>query len=134
MNPLLFGPLLELGKGIIERLFPDPAAKAAAEMELMRMTHDGALKEVLAQLDINSREAQHPSLLVAGWRPAAGWCGVLGLAYVSILHPLLAWVSAIKGWPLPPPLETDLLWAVLTGMLGLGSLRTVEKSKGIAAK
>ena len=33
MNPLLLAPLFELGKGLIDRMFPDPAAKAAAELE-----------------------------------------------------------------------------------------------------
>ena len=28
MNPLLLGPLFDLGGKIIERMFPDPAAKA----------------------------------------------------------------------------------------------------------
>jgi hypothetical protein len=132
MNPLLLSPLLEIGKSIIERLFPDPAAKAAAELELLKMTNDGELKQILAQLEINAREAQHPSLWVAGWRPGAGWCGVAGLAYVTILQPLLTWLAAVKGWPTPPEMNTDLLWAVLTGMLGIGSLRTFEKAKGVS--
>ena len=97
MNPLLLGPLFELGKGIINRLFPDPAAKAAAELELLKMTQDGDLKTVLAQLEINAREAQHPSLFVAGWRPGAGWAGVAGLLYAAILHPLLVWLANIQA-------------------------------------
>ena len=131
MNPLLIAPLLDLGRGIIERLFPDPEKKAAAELELLKMTQDGDLKVVLAQLEVNAREAQHQSIFVAGWRPGAGWAGVAGLVYVTILHPLLSWVAVLKGWPIPPQLEVDLLWAVLTGMLGLGSLRTFEKTKRV---
>lgn len=132
MNPLLLAPLLDIGKSIIDRLFPDPAEKAKAELELLKMTQDGDLKQVLAQLEINAREAQHPSVFVAGWRPGAGWAGVAGLLYVTIIYPLLSWLAAIKGWPTPPQIDSDLLWAVLTGMLGLGSLRTFEKSKGVS--
>jgi hypothetical protein len=134
MNPLILGPVLELGKSIIGRLFPDPAEKAKAELELLKMTQEGDLKVVLAQLEINAREAQHPSLWVAGWRPGAGWAGVAGLVYVSILQPLLTWLSAAKGWPTPPVMDTDLLWAVLSGMLGIGSLRSLEKVKNVATK
>jgi hypothetical protein len=134
MNHILIAPLLDLGRSIIGRLFPDPAEKAKAELELLKMTQDGDLKTVLAQLEINAREAQHPSLFVAGWRPGAGWAGVAGLVYASILHPLLAWMANIKGWPLPPQLDTDLLWVVLTGMLGIGGLRSIEKVKGVAGK
>ena len=37
MNPLLLSGLFDLGKGLIDRFFPDPAAKAAAQMELLKM-------------------------------------------------------------------------------------------------
>lgn len=132
MNPLLFGPLLELGKGMIDRLFPDPAEKARAEMELLKMTQDGDLKQILGQLQINAKEAENPSIFVAGWRPAAGWAGVIGLLYACVGHPLLSWMATVKGWPTPPAVDSDTLLYVLGGMLGLGGLRTLEKAKGVA--
>ena len=131
MNPLLLGPLFELGNSIIGRLFPDPAAKAAAELELLKMTQDGDLKQIMSQLEINAREAAHPSMFVAGWRPGAGWAGVAGLIYAAIGQPLLTWMATAKGWPTPPPVDTELLLYVLGGMLGLGGLRTIEKAKGV---
>lgn len=134
MNPLLIAPLLELGKGIISRLFPDPAEAAKAEYELLRMTQDGDLKVVLAQLEVNAREAQHPSLFVAGWRPFFGWAGGAGFVYATIVQPLLAWLATIKGWPLPPIINIDLLWVVVTGLLGIGTLRSFDKVKGKATK
>lgn len=131
MNPLLLGPLFELGKGIIDRLFPDPAKKAEAELELLKMTQDGDLKLILGQLDINAREAQHASIFVAGWRPFFGWASGAGFVYATIGQPLLAWVGTIKGWPAPPDINVDLLWVVVTGLLGLGTMRSVEKAKGL---
>ena len=125
---------MELGKGIIDRLFPDPAQKAAAELELLKMTQDGELKTMLAQLEINAREAQHPSIFVAGWRPGFGWAGVVGFLYAVILQPLLAWLATIKGWPQPPVLNLDLLWVVVTGLLGIGGMRTIDKIKGVETK
>lgn len=132
MNPLLVAPLLQMGQSIIGRLFPDPAEKAKAELELLKMTQDGDLKQIIGQLEINAKEAAHPSVWVAGWRPGAGWAGVVGLVYVTILHPILSWVASIKGWPAPPEMNVELLWAVLAGMLGIGTLRSVEKVKGAA--
>ena len=109
MNPLLLGPLFELGKGIIDRLFPDPAAKAAAEMELLKMTQDGDLKQIMGQLEINAREAQHPSVWVAGWRPGFGWAGVAGFTYATILQPILVWVGNAKAC-FGDPLQYKYLW------------------------
>ena len=132
MNPLILGPLFEMGKTLLDRFVPDPEAKRQAEMELIRMAADGELKQTIAQLEINAREAAHPSVFVAGWRPAFGWCGALGFLYATIGQPLLAWGAAIKGWPTPPALNLDLLWVVVTGLLGIGGLRTFEKTKGVA--
>lgn len=131
MNPLILGPILEVGRTLLDRFVPDPEKKAAAEMELVRMAADGELKQVIAQLEINAREAAHSSVFVAGWRPAFGWCGALGFVYATIGQPLLAWGAAIKGWPAPPALNLDLLWVVVTGLLGIGGLRTFEKTKGV---
>lgn len=131
MNPLIFGSILDIGKTLLDRFVPDPAQKRAAEMEMIRMAADGELKQVVAQLEINAREAMHPSIFVAGWRPAFGWCGALGFLYATIVQPLLAWGAAVKGWPAPPVLNLDLLWVVVTGLLGIGGLRTFEKAKGV---
>jgi hypothetical protein len=132
MNPLLLGPLFELGKGIIDRVFPDPQQKAAAELELMKLAQDGDMKQILAQLEINAKEAQHTSIWVAGWRPGFGWAGCAGFVYATIGQPLLVWVGAIKGWPAPPDINVDLLWVVVTGLLGFGTMRSVDKAKGVA--
>jgi hypothetical protein len=132
MNPLVIGPLLELGKTLFDRFIPDPAEKARAEMEFLKMAADGELKQVIAQLEINAREAQHPSLWVAGGRPYFLWIGGTGFGYAVILQPLLAWLAAIKGWPTPPLPDVDLLWVVVSGLLGISGLRTFEKSKGVA--
>ena len=43
---------------------------------------------------------------------------------------VFAYVARIKGWPDPPTIDTEVLMYVLGGMLGLGTLRTVEKAKG----
>lgn len=131
MNPLLLGPIFEIGKTLIDKFLPDPAEKAKAEMEMLRMAADGELKQIIGQLEINAREAAHPSIFVAGWRPFCGWMGGVGVAYASILHPMLVWLSSARGWPLPPALDIDLLWAVISGMLGIGGLRTFEKAKGV---
>lgn len=134
MNPLLLAPVLEIGKSLISRFFPDKEEARKAEADFLKMAMEGELKQVIAQLEINAREAQHPSIWVAGWRPGAGWAGVAGLVYATLLHPVISWVATIKGWPTPPTVDSELLWVVLTGMLGIGGLRTYEKRTGVASK
>lgn len=134
MNPLIVAPLLEIGGSIINRLFPDPTEKAKAELELLKMTQDGDLKQVMAQLEINAKEAAHPSLFVAGGRPLFLWIGGIGFGYAVLLQPILHWLALIKGWPVPPMPDIDLLWVVVSGLLGISGLRSIEKVKGVASK
>lgn len=131
MNPLLLGPIFELGKTLIDRWLPDPQKKAEAEMELFKMAQAGDLQKVIGQLEINAKEATHQSIFVAGWRPFAGWVGGVGLAYAAVGHYVLSWLSTIHGWPMPPQVDTEILLYVLGGMLGLGTLRTYEKKVGV---
>lgn len=130
MNPLFVGPLFELGKTLIDRWMPDPQKKAEAELELFKMAQAGDLQKVIGQLEINAKEAQHQSIFVAGWRPFAGWVGGVGLAYASIGHYILVWLSGIYGFMSPPQVDTEILMYVLGGILGLGTLRTYEKKAG----
>jgi len=133
MNPLLIGTILEFGKSMLDRFFPNEEERRKAEAEFLRSMSEGELKSVLAQLEVNAREASHPSIFVAGWRPAFGWMGAFGVAYAVMFHPLITWVANIKGWPAPPEPNTDLLLTISLGILGIGgSMRSYEKVKGVA--
>lgn len=132
MNPLFVGPILQIGKALLDRFGPeDKAERMRVEAEFLKMAAEGELKQVIAQLEINAKEAAHPSIWVAGWRPFFGWVGGIAFAYSTILQPALVWYGTAHGWPLPPDLNMDLLWVVITGMLGIGGLRTFERVKKV---
>jgi hypothetical protein len=132
MNPLLIAPIFDVAKSLIERWFPDPAKKAEAEAAWLAMTQEQEFKKILAQLEVNAKEAASPHMFVAGWRPFVGWCSGLGFLYATIGQPILAWLALMNGTVEPPVIDSDLLLTVLGGMLGLGTLRTFEKVKGAA--
>lgn len=140
MNPLLIGPLLEIGKSIISKVWPDPTAQAEAQLKLLQLQQAGEFKELeanlqlmLAQTDINKAEAQSASNFRGGWRPFIGWVCGLGLGYQFLIRPLANGVFTYYGHGTPmPDLDTSTLMALVTGMLGFGGLRTFEKSKGMA--
>lgn len=132
MNPLILAPVLEIGKSLLERWFPDPADKAKAEAAMLQMLQEQELRKVLAQIEVNAKEAASPHLLVAGWRPAVGWCCAAGYLWATIGQPVLGWFALKNGWPAPPAIDADVLLYVLGGLLGLGGLRSLEKVKGAA--
>jgi len=137
---LLIGPLLEIGKGIINRLFPDPAAAAAAQLELLKMAQTGELAQLAAdtelakaQLVVNAAEASSGNAWASGWRPAIGWTCAAAFAYKFVLAPAVAFALTAAGHPIElPVLDFGEMLPILLGMLGLSSLRTFEKFKGVA--
>ena len=132
MNPLLIGPLLDIGKTLLDRFGPeDKNELRIAKAEWLKMAAQGELDVVLKQLEINAKEATNPSVWVSGWRPFFGWIGGVGFLYVVLIRPLISWYAAIHNLPEPPEVNIEILMVVITGMLGIGGLRTFEKSKGV---
>ena len=143
MNPLLLSGIFDLGKGLIDRLWPDPAQKAAAALELARMQQNGELAQLAAETDLaklqiqtNIEEAKSTNWWVAGWRPAIGWVCGAGLAYAALVEPFTrfaakVWFGYTGDFPV---IDTDLTLQILMGMLGLGAMRSVEKIKGAEGK
>lgn len=120
---------LDIGGKLIDRLWPNPADRAAAQLELLRMQQAGEL----AQIAVNAEEAKSPSLLVAGWRPALGWCCVSACAWNWVGLPVVRLAGELLAHPITlAPADLSEMWPVLLGMLGLGTLRTVERINGKA--
>jgi len=133
MDPI--SALLNIGNTLINKLFPDPAQAAQAQLALLKMQQDGELAAISGQMEINKIEAGSSSVFVAGWRPFAGWVCGIGLAYVSIIEPVARLVATLVGYTGAfPDIDTTLTMQVLLGMLGMGGLRTLDKIKGVAAK
>lgn len=130
-------PIIDGILRVIDKVIPDPQAKAAAQLETLKMQQAGEFKQIetdlqlaLGQLEVNKIEASAPDLFRGGWRPAVGWVCVIGLLYTYLGQPLLAWASGMWGVPVPPSLDLGDLLILLGGMLGLGGMRTMERLKG----
>jgi len=133
MDPI--SAILNISSTIINKLFPDPAQAAQAQLALLKLQQDGELAAIVGQMDINKVEAGSSSIFVAGWRPFAGWVCGFGLAYVSIIEPIARLLATFFGYTgMFPAIDTTLTMQVLLGMLGMGGLRTLDKIKGVATK
>jgi len=133
MDPI--SALLNIGNTLIQRIFPDPAQAAQAQLALLKMQQDGDLAAISGQMDINKVEAASSSIFVSGWRPFCGWICGFGLGYVAIIEPIARLVATLVGYTGAfPQIDTTLTMQVLLGMLGMGGLRSLDKSKGVASK
>ncbi len=74
-------------------------------------------------------------LFHAGWRPLAGWLGVMVIMYHTLILPLAQWLVFKSGHDLtgaPHPMDANSLWPVVSGLFGIAALRSFDKSKGTA--
>ena len=130
MLKALIAPVTDL----LDKFIPDADTKMQLAQELATMAEKHAHELATAQVELNKQEAAHKSLFVAGWRPFVGWtCGV-ALAFNYVGLPLLDYAAHLYDpyFKSPAPLELDTMLPVLMGMLGLGGLRTIEKTRKVA--
>ena len=101
------------------------------DFQMFCKEHD--IKLQLAQIDVNKEEARNTNWFISGWRPAAGWVCVFGLAYAAVVEPMIRFVAMVVfGYSGAfPVLDIMLLGEILFGMLGLGAYRTFERVKGV---
>ena len=118
----LAGPILD--KWVEDK---DTKNKIAAQLEQQLVGLQAA------QAQANIEQAKHPSLFVAGARPAIMWICALGLLTNFFIMPMAEWATAIwsPGIELPS-LQTEELMSLVLALLGLGGFRSFEKSKGVA--
>jgi len=109
---------LDIGGKVIDRLWPDPAQRDAAKLELLKMQQAGELAQITASAGIVKAEAESGNWLAASWRP------ILMLTFGALI------VARWFGWAAPNLAEAEYikLWDIV--QLGLGGYvigRSVEK-------
>lgn len=106
------------------------------DIEFQKFCLDNGIKLQLAQIKVNEEAAKNPSFFVAGARPAAIWCGVIGLGYAAFVEPIMRFVATVMFGYMGafPAIDTTLTMQVLFGLLGLGAMRSWDKYQGTDTK
>lgn len=110
---------------VFDNLFTSDDERLTHEEIKMRL----AQKPQMAQAEINKVQANSRSTFVAGARPFLMWvCGV-GLAMAFIVNPVIvAFFPGVNEIDVP----LDQMMELTLAMLGLATLRTVEKLNGVS--
>ena len=125
----LIGPATQL----LDKFIEDKDQKMALAHEISTMAERHAQELAKGQIEVNKMEAASSSMFVAGWRPAVGWICALGFASNFILIPMANFALALATIEVQiPMIDTSQMMPVLMGMLGLGTLRTVEKGRKVS--
>ena len=125
----LIGPISSL----LDKVIPDADERNRLAFEISTLAEKQAHEIAKAQIAVNEREASHQSLFVSGWRPAVGWICCIGLGCNYLFIPVANFVLVISDSSVTvPALDLSEMMPVLLGMLGLGGLRSWEKTRGVA--
>ena len=109
--------------GLLDKFIQDKDQKAALAHEIATMSERHAQSLALAQIELNTADAKG-NWFQSSWRPLCGYVCVSGLAVNFLISPLAAAFGVIV-----PQADMAVMMPVLTGMLGLACLRTVERVK-----
>jgi len=109
---------------IIDKVIPDPEAKAEAQLKLLQLSQAGALKEIEASMNVIVAEAKSEHAITSTWRPITMLVFTAIIANNYILYPYLS-----LFWSDAPVLALpDQIWNLL--QIGLGGYvvgRSAEK-------
>ena len=129
----LLGNLVGPVTGLLDKFIEDKDQKNKLAHEIATMAERHAQELAKGQLAVNAEEAKSRNVFVSGWRPFVGWSCGLALFAHFLIFPTADVVTAYMGIEAVayPSFDMDSLMTVLLGMLGLGGMRSFEKSKGL---
>ena len=122
----ILGSLIGPVTGLLDQFIEDKDQKARLAHELSTMADNHAQSIAMAQIEVNKADAKG-NWFQSSWRPATGWVCVLGFLINFLVSPVCA------GFGIDiPQADTSTMLPVLMGMLGLGAMRSYEKTKGVS--
>lgn len=137
-----FDPLtaiLDTAGKVIDKIWPDKNEAERIKVEMFKSQLDAELRKednevrlMLAQLEINKKDAESEGWLQRNWRPMVGWTGVFGFAYSAVIEPAARFVAQVGfGYAGAfPAIDSTITMQVLFGLLGFGAFRSYEKVGG----
>ena len=122
----LVGPVT----GLLDKFIEDKDQKAMLAHKIATMSEEHHQDLMKAQIEVNKVEASNSNLFVSGWRPFVGWTCGLGMFGNFITIPFANFVLALLEITIVIPLvPLETMMPVLMGMLGLGAMRSYEKTR-----
>lgn len=135
---IIAGGLFDIGKSLIDKLIPDPAANAAAQLELMRLDQNGQLQELQTRMSAILAEANSQDPWTSRARPSFMYLFYIIISFMVMAAPLLGiwfpekmdlfFLNVSKGFSSIP---VELWYTFSAGFLGYSGSKSFEAIKGV---
>ena len=110
---------------LLDKWIPDATEKQKIAYELSTLSERHAQELAVSQIKLNTAEAKG-NWFQSSWRPLCGYICVASLAVNFLISPMAA------GFGIDiPQADGGTLMPILGGLLGLGSMRSAERIKGV---
>jgi len=115
----LIGPVT----GILDKFIEDKDQKAKLAHDIATMSEKHSQELALQQIEVLKLDAKG-NWFQSSWRPLAGYVAVFGMAVNFLVSP----IAAGFGVDIPQA-DTSVMMPLLLGMLGIGGMRSFDKTK-----
>lgn len=117
---------------VVTRIWPDATEIEKAKLTQLTQEIQNEYSLQLEQIKVNAIEAQSSNWFTSNWRPFIGWIGGFALAYSAILEPIMRFVAKVQFNYIGefPAIDNDITMQIVLGMLGMGAMRSFDKTKG----
>lgn len=126
--------VLEVVSSIADSVLTDSEKQALAKQQIELIKYSKEFENMNLQVQTNQIEASQTDPWSRRWRPYVGFClGTILLYVLGIRVAIYDLASLFSGTVVSPPaVDIASIVALLSGMLGLGLMRTGEKLKKVA--
>ena len=129
-------PIVEMGVKLLDKIIPDPEAKAKAQLELIRLQQDGQFRELEERMSAIKAEAASNDPWTSRARPSFMYVmytmilGSIPMGITFAVSPETATdiIEGVKLWLEAIPSELYALFGA--GYLGYAHYRTADKKIG----
>lgn len=129
-----FGVPVDKVQEVVAGMSPDQLIRMKElDLDFQKSMAENGIKIDLAQIAVNQVEAASDDKYTSRARPTILWICGFGLAYATIILPILEFVAKVCfGYSGEfPKVDWALLSQVMVGILGLGAMRSYDKKNGV---
>ena len=119
----MLGNLVGPVTGLLDKFIEDKDQKNKLAHEIATMAEKQAHELALAQIDVLKQDAKG-NWFQSSWRPLIGWISGLSLGINYMVAPICAGFGVMI-----PQADMSVMMPLMFGMLGIGGMRSFDKSK-----
>ena len=134
LGKLFSGGAIKAVGNIVDEIYTSDEEREQAKLAIKKV--EAELKK--RQMDINLADAQSKAGGISGmiqriWRPLIGFSCALAIFWEYVLKQFLMFLISTFNWETKPLPELDMgtLMPLVMALLGMGALRSYEKTKGV---